>query len=138
MSKEALVAAVKVIVGMVKAGQADEAYAGYSKLFASPDFTQNRPEDQRQALRLLVHAKGAPDKPSVAMKEAHRSALGPLTELVSTHDDPADYEMLGMCHVVLGNEENASNLFKAGLNIERAKSPGSDLCGALMRRISLL
>ena len=138
MSKEALVATVKTIVGLSKAGKADEAFAGYSALFSSPDFKLNRPEDQRQALRLLVHAKGSPEKPSPGMVEAHRSALGPLTELVSVHDDPADYEMLGMCHVVLGNDENASNVFKAGLAIERAKSPGSDLCGALMRRISLL
>ncbi|MFO0678346.1 MAG: hypothetical protein U0169_17545 [Polyangiaceae bacterium] len=138
MSKEALVAAVKTILGSMKAGNADEAYAGYVALFSSPDFATNRPEDQRQAIRLLVHAKGAPTNPTKGMVDAHRAALAPLTELVSVHDDPADYEMLGMCHVILGNEANASNVFKAGLAIERAKSPGSDLCGALMRRISLL
>ena len=46
--------------------------------------------------------------------------------------------MLGVCHVVLGNEESASNIFRAGLAIERERSPGSDLCGELMKRISLI
>jgi hypothetical protein len=52
--------------------------------------------------------------------------------------EPADHEMLGICHVILGHEEAASQIFRAGLNIERTRSPGSDLCGELMKRISLI
>jgi hypothetical protein len=136
MGKEALVAAVKTILGHAKAGRVEEAYAGYKELFTAADFAENRPEDQRQALKLMIHAKG--QKPVPAVVDAHRAAVAPLTELVSKLDDPADYEMLGMCHVLLGNEESASNVFKAALAIERAKNPGSDLCGDLMRRISML
>ena len=43
-----------------------------------------------------------------------------------------------MCHVLLGNEESASAIFRAGLTIERDKNPQSDLCGSLMKRVSLL
>jgi hypothetical protein len=138
MSKEALVKAVKEIVMLGKAGKPEEMYAGYKKLFAEAAFLQNRPEDQRQALKLMVNWKNAPATPPAGMVDAHRAALLPLTELVSAHGEPADFEMLGMCHVLLGNEESAGNMFRAGLKVERERSPGSDLCGDLMRRISLI
>jgi hypothetical protein len=138
MSKEELVASVKKIHALVRSGNFDEAYVAYRELFESTTFLAERPEDQRQALRLMIHAKGAPQKPTKAMLEAHRAALVPLTELVSTGQEPADHEMLGMCHVMLGNEDSASIIYRAGLAIERERSAGSDLCGALMKRISLL
>ena len=106
------------------------------KLFDDPAFTKGRPEDQRQALKLMVHSKQAPKKPSPAMLDAHASAVAPLTELVSSHSEPADFEMLGMCHLLHGRADAASNLFRAGLKIERERNPGSDLCGTLMRRVS--
>ena len=88
----------------------------------------------------IAMAKGAPnpERPTDAMREAHLAAVPPLTDLVTTHGDPADHEMLGMCHVVLGNIESASAIFRAGLNIERQRNPQSDLCGSLMKRISLI
>lgn len=138
MSKEALVAAVKRIVTIARGGDLDGAYAGYRDLFSEPWFLGLRPEEQRQALRLMVLAKNAPHKPSPVMVEAHRAALPALTELVSQHADPADYEMLGVCHLLLGNEESASRILREGLNIERARNPSSDLCGELMKRISLI
>lgn len=138
MANEALVQAVKKIHGLARSGNLDQAYAAYLELFSSPDFTTYRPEDQRQALRLMIHAKGVPANPSKPMIEAHRAAVAPLTELVSLHQEPADFEMLGMCHVMLGNEESAGNIFRAGLAIERERNSGSDLCGAFMKRISLL
>jgi hypothetical protein len=107
-------------------------------LFASADFGTYRVEDQRQALRLMILKKGAPETPTAAMTEAHSAVLGLLTELVSTHNEPSDYELLGVCHVVLGNEESASGIFKAALAIERARDPSSTLCGALMKRVSML
>ena len=138
MSKEALVAAVKNIMALARAGQLDDAYRGYVRLFTAPDFLNNRPEDQRQALRLMIVAKGVPNPPSQAMLEAHRATLGPLTELVSAFDEPADYELLGICHIVLGNTDSAARIFRAGLTIERERNAASDLCGSLMKRVSLL
>jgi hypothetical protein len=86
----------------------------------------------------MIMQKGAPSPPTEAMVAAHRAALGPLTELVSTLAQPADHELLGMCHVVLGNEESATAIFKAGLALERERDPSSDLCGALLKRVSML
>ncbi len=138
MANEELVQAVKKIHNLARAGNLEDAYVAYRDLFSSPAFTSYRPEDQRQALRLMIHAKGVPHNPTKAMLEAHRAAVGPLTELVSSHREPADHEMLGMCHVMLGNEESAGAIFRAGLTIERERSPQSDLCGAFMKRISAL
>lgn len=138
MSKEALVASVKHIVGLAKAGKTEEMYAGYLELFTAPTFAANRPEDQRQALKLMVHAKNAPSPPTKTMLDAHRAAIPPLTDLVSLHSEPADFEMLGICHLRMGNEAGAAGMFRQGLTLERERSPGSDLCGDLMRRVSLI
>jgi hypothetical protein len=138
MANEALVSAVKAIVANARGGKVDEAYQGYRALFSSPAFKTYEPSEKRQALKIMVHAKGVPDPATATMVEAHRAAIEPLTELVSAYGEPADYEMLGMCHVLLGNEEGAGNVFRAALAIERERSPGSDLCGALMKRVSML
>jgi hypothetical protein len=138
MTKDDLVAAVKRIVTLARGGDLDGAYAGYRDLFGDPGFLSLRPDDQRQALRLMILAKNAPHKPTPAMMEAHRAAVPALTELVSVHAEPADHEMLGICHVILGNADSASAIFRAGLAIERERNPSSDLCGELMKRISLI
>jgi hypothetical protein len=138
MSKEALVKAVKGIVSFAREGRFDEAYDGYSDLFSGPAFAACKAEEQRQALRLMVHAKGTPPQPTEAMIRAHRAAVAPLTELVSVHGDPGDHEMLGLCHEMLGNLQSADTIYRAGLTIERQRNPQSDLCGVLMKRISLL
>jgi hypothetical protein len=138
MANEALVRAVKEIMALSKTGDADGAFRGYRDLFSSDEFATYRPEDQRQALKLMVLAKGGPHEATVACIEAHRAALTPLTELVSSHGEPADHELLGVCHVVLGNEAAASDIFKAGLAIERERDASSALCGALMKRVSML
>lgn len=137
MSKEALVGAVKQIVSTSRAGDVEGSYDGYRDLFAAPWFLQNRPEDQRQALKLLVLAKRT-GKPSDKLIAALRSALVPLTELVSTLNEPEDLEMLGVCHLTLGNEDAASNLFRQGLTLERERNPASDLCGRLMTRVAAI
>lgn len=137
MSKEALVAAVKEIVTLARSGDAEGSYDGYKALFERPDFGDNRPEDQRQALKLLVLAKHA-DPKNDKLVAAHRAAVAPLTELVSTHNEPEDLEMLGACHVVLGHEESAAQMFRDALEIERTRNAGSDLCGRLMTRLSAI
>lgn len=137
MANEELVAAVKRIVGLSRS-DLDAAYVGYRELFSSPAFASYRPEDQRQALRLMVLAKSAPSKHTPAMIAAHRSAVPPLTELVAGFKEPADHELLGICHVVLGDEDAARAIFRTGLALEREHNAQSDLCGAFMKRISFL
>ena len=137
MSKEALVGAVKEIVTLSRAGDAEGSYDGYKALFTQPGFSENRPEDQRQALKLLILAKRSGPK-SEKLVEAHRSAIPALTDLVSKHNEPEDYEMLGLCHLTIGNEAAAANMFREGLTLERARNAGSDLCGRLMTRVSAL
>jgi hypothetical protein len=138
VANEDLVRSIKEIVTRAKNGDPDGAYRGYQELFASDSFAGFRIEDQRQALRLMVMMKGAPKPPTPPMVEAHRAALGPLRALVDGHADPADHELLGICHVACGDEASASTVFRAGLAIERERSPQSPLCGMLMKRVSML
>ncbi len=137
MSKEILVAAVKDIVTLARSGDTERSFDGYKDLFSRPEFADNRPEDQRQALKLLILAKRTGPK-SDKLIDAHRSAIAPLTELVSKYNEPEDYEMLGVCHLLIGNEAAAANIFREALTLERARNAGSDLCGRLMTRVSSL
>jgi hypothetical protein len=138
MTKDQLVATIKQIAILARSGDLDGAHKGYKKLFEDASFTQQRPEDQRQALKLMVLAKRIGHKDTPAIVDAHRAAVGPLTELVSLHNEPADYEMLGVCHVLLGNNDSAARIFKEAIQIERGRNAGSDLCGSLMSRLSAL
>ena len=138
MANETLVQSIKALVALGKDGDIDGVYRGYRDLFAAPSFVGYRVEDQRQALRLMIMMKGAPATPTPPMAEAHRAAITPLRQIVEVHKEPKDHELLGICHVVLGDEASASAIFKAGLAIERERNPQSDLCGALMKRVSML
>lgn len=135
MSKEALKDALKQIMAQARGGDVEGSYDGYKALFSNPIFGANKPEDQRQVLKLLILAKRT-GQPSAKLVDAHRAAIPALTELVSTHNDPEDYELLGVCHLLVGNEEAASNMFRQGLTLERERNPQSDLCGRLMTRVS--
>lgn len=138
MANEALVQSVKEIVTRAKEGDVEGSYLGYRDLFLSEAFAGYPVADQRLALRLMITKKGMPRVPTPAIIEAHRAAVGLLTEMVSTLGDPSDHELLGLCHVLLGNEQSASAIFKAGLAIERARNPSSDLCGQLMKCVSMV
>ena len=135
MANEALIAVVKKIAQQGKGGDVDGAYAGYGALFTSAEFAGYRPEDQRQALKLMVYGK-ITGRPTAAIVEAHRAALGPLLVLTEAHHEPIDYEMLGICQQLTGDEASAAIAWRAGLEIERARDAGSVLCGTLMRRAS--
>ncbi len=137
MSKEALVSAVKQCMAQARSGDQEGSYDGYGRLYASPEFAANKPEDQRQALKLLILAKRQ-GQPSQRLVDAHRAAIPALTELVSTHNEPEDYEMLGLCHLLIGNDQAASNMFRHGLTLERERNPASDLCGRLMTRVAAI
>ena len=138
MPSPELVAAIKAIMGSARAGDLDAAYNGHRSLFASAAFQASEANDKRPALRLMVHAKGVPDPPTAAMVAAHREAMVRLKELVAQHGEPADHEMLGMCHVATGDEKSAAQVFRAALAIERERNAQSDLCGVLMKRVSML
>ncbi len=137
-TKDELIKTVKVIAGLLRSGNLDEAYAGYRDLFSNPDFAEHRPEDQRSALKFMVLAKGVPQRPTPMMVEAHQAAADQLTELVKKFAEPGDHELLGVCHVLLGDEPLASTIMREGLRLERARNAQSDLCGSLMKRISLI
>ncbi len=137
MSKEALVNAVKQIMAQARGGDVEGSFDGYAKLYASQEFAANKPEDQRQALKLLILQKRT-GQPSTKLVEAHRAAIPALTELVSTLNEPEDYELLGLCHLLIGNEQAASNMFRQGLVLERDRNAASDLCGRLMTRVAAL
>jgi hypothetical protein len=132
-----LVQTLKQIVGNAKRGKVDEAYRAYADLFGSERFAGYRPEDQRQAMRLMVLAKLQP-APNDIVREAHRIAADRLRALIASQDHPADYEMLGVCQLVLDDTRAASIAFSSGLELERQRNPGSELCGNLMRRASAI
>jgi len=133
----ALVAALKHIRSIGKEGHFEEAFRQYATLLTSTSFAECRPEDQRQALKLMIHGKGQANG-GEEMRSAYRAALPILQALVLKHHEPADYEMLGMSYVALEQPEKATEIFKKALEIERGRNPASDLCGALMRRVSEL
>ena len=87
---------MKIILGLAKARKVDESYAAYAS--SSRALVHDVPEaDQRQGLKLMVLAKGIPTFPGPAIVAAHKSALVPIKALVAAHDEPADYELLGLC-----------------------------------------
>jgi len=137
VANEALVKSVKDIAAASNAGDTEGAYRGYRDLFASDGFASYRVEDQRQALRLMILAKGVPGKPTPAMSEAYAIAVTCLTRMLPL-GEAADHELLGVCQVMLGDEASASETFRAGLAIERQRDPQSKLCGALMKRVSMI
>jgi hypothetical protein len=136
MANEQLVSAVKQILALAKAGKMDDMYFGYAKLFADPTFATYPAADQRQALKLMIHAKGIPTFPTPPIVDAHRAAMKPLAAMIAEHDDPADYELIGLCHVRAGDEKSARVAFQKGLDLERARDPQSNLCGALMKWVA--
>ena len=135
MPAEELVSAVKEIVAIAKGGDPDGANAKWASLFAGPTFVGYPPEDQRQVLKFVVLAKRS-GKPSASLLDVFRAAKTPLDALVAAHQEPADFEMLGLCHQILGEEIAASAIFRTALELERARNAGSDLCGRLMKHAS--
>jgi hypothetical protein len=136
MANDALVAALKAVVALAKAGNSDEAYAGYAALYSSAPFATYAHADQRQALKLMVLAKGLPTFLPPAMAAAHKAAIVPLRALIAAENDAGDHEMLGLCLARTGDTEGAQTTFKAGLDLERARDAQSDLCGRLMKWVA--
>ncbi|MBX3227461.1 MAG: hypothetical protein KIT84_13990 [Labilithrix sp.] len=129
--------ALKQARSAAKEGRLDDMFRQYGTVFASGSFASMRPDDQRQALKLMFFGK-QPDVASDDVKNAYRVTLPILQALVLRDRDPADYELLGMAYAVLEEPEKAMEIFKKALDVERARNPASDLCGSLMRRVSQL
>ncbi len=136
MSTEALVQQVKQILALAKVGKTDEAYAGYAQLFQSPDFATFPADKKRQAIKLAVNIRVAPNKPPSSMVDAYRAAMRPLEAMIQECDDPADYELFGICCVITGDEHRAADFFRKGLELERGRNPQSNLCGSLMKWVA--
>ena len=134
---EALVATLKKIALLSRNGRTEDAYRDYAALFGNPAFADYRPEDQRQALRLMVLAKSPPPI-TETVKEAHRVALLRITALVKALEDPGDYELLGVTKLLFEDTKAASEAFAKGLALERERNPQSELCGKLMQRVASL
>lgn len=132
-----LIAALKKIVSLSRGGQIDDAYREYKALFSSAAFADYRPEDQRQALRLMVLAKAPPPKSDIVL-DAYRAALTRLEALAKTLNEPVDLEMLGAAHMMLDDATEANAAFARALEIERARNPSSELIGRVMTRVASL
>jgi hypothetical protein len=133
--REELVASLKRFLSFAKNGQFDEGYAECVTLFSDLMFSSYRPEEQRQALKLMVIPKVKPPQSEMVI-EAHKIALTRLKTLTEAHGDPRDYELLGITHLVLDDVEAARTAFTTALGIERARNPQSELVGTLMKRVS--
>lgn len=136
MATEALVAEVKRIVGLAKAGNTDDAYKGYAALYRSAQFKTYPMEEQRSALKLVANIKVAPSRPSPSQLDAFKAAIEPLTEILGALGDAQDFQWLGICCLVTGDEKRAGELFRTGLKLERERNPQSDLCGSLMKWVA--
>ncbi|MFO0667324.1 MAG: hypothetical protein U0174_25460 [Polyangiaceae bacterium] len=134
---DSLKATMRRIIALGKSGDADAAYREYANLFMGATFADNKIEDQRLSLRLLVLGK-TPTQASDALLEAFKAALPRLSALVAISKEPGDYEMLGVCNVLLKNTDDARTAFTTGLELEKQKSTTSDLFGNLTRRLGEL
>ena len=136
MATPALVAEVKRIVGLAKAGSVEDAFKAYASLFRSPEFRGYPMEEQRSVLKLVANIKVPPSRPTAPQIDAFRAAIDPLTEILGALGESEDFQWLGICHLVTGDEKRAAELFRTGLKLERDKNPQSDLCGSLMKWVA--
>src|SRR5690349_20231463 len=107
MATEALVARIKEIVALGKSGNRDDAFKGYAALFRSAEFRSYPMDEQRQAIKLVVNIKVAPNRPSHGQMEAFKAAIDPLSEMLGAHGASEDFQWLGICCMVTGDEKRA-------------------------------
>lgn len=136
MANEALVSSVKAILQLFRERKEVEGYAAYVRLFSSPEFATYTPQEQRQALKVMVSWKVPPAGPAPYVIEACRVAMKPLKALIDSQNEPIDYETYGICQIIVGDEKGAADSFRTALTMERARNPQSDLCGSLMKWVA--
>jgi len=110
------------------------ATGSFAELFSGPAFADYEPDEQREALRLMVHARNPPKEEFVLV--ASRAALGHLEKLAETLGEPADYEMLGLTLLRLDQMDAADAAFTKALELERARGAESDLTKSLTKRLA--
>ncbi len=139
MTKDDLVKSIKLIVSQAREGKLDEAYAGYRALFSDPGFLEQRPEDQRQALKLMVHAKvGGARADAGDDRGAPRRGDAARPSWCRGYGEPFDHELLGTtARAARQPRERLRHLQGRASPRSASATPGSDLCGELMKKFRL-
>ena len=129
----AIVAALKAIASLAQEGNLEEAYRHYAELFRSRPFKDAGADEQRQLGRLVMRANRPPS--TAAVLDAYRALSLVLKALIEMHNEPADYELLGVVELAIGDPAAARQAFGAALERERVRNPGSELCESLKKRV---
>ena len=87
MKNAELAKTLRLIFNTARSGRTEYAYGKLADLFSSAAFAGYEPDEQREALRLMVHARNPPREEFVLA--AHRAALGHLKRLAETLAEPA-------------------------------------------------
>jgi hypothetical protein len=133
MKNVELAKTLRLIFNTARSGRTEYAYGKLADLFSSAAFAGYEPDEQREALRLMVHAK-EPPKQEFALA-ANRAALGHLKKLTEMLAEPADYEMLGLASLRLDDTGAANAAFEKALELERARNAESELTKSLSKRL---
>ena len=133
MKNAELAKALRLIFITARSGRTEYAYGKLAELFSSAAFAEYEPDEQREALRLMVHARTPPTEEFALA--ANRAALGHLKKLAETLAEPADYEMLGLANLRLDDTGAANAAFEKALELERARNAESELTKSLTKRL---
>jgi hypothetical protein len=134
MKNVELATTLRLIFITARSGRTEYAYGKLAELFSSAAFAEYQPDEQREALRLMVHARNPPKEEFVLA--ANRAALGHLKKLAETLAEPADYEMLGLTNLRLDDNGAANVAFEKALELERARNAESELERSLTKRLA--
>jgi hypothetical protein len=137
MADEFIISNVKEAIHLARQGKHDESFARYQSLFDAPQFASAPVDNRRQALKLMVTAKGIPEPLSAAAVIAFQSAWQAIAALVQNGQEPQDYDLLGLTHLRLGDSTGAKQVFEAGLAVAH-RNNDAEWSGLLLKRISSL
>jgi hypothetical protein len=133
MKNAELAKTLRLIFNTARSGRTEYAYSKLAELFSSAAFAGYEPNEQREALKLMVHASDPPKKEFVLA--ANRAALGHLKKLAESLAEPADWEMLGLANLRLDDTGAANAAFEKALELERARNAESELTKSLTKRL---
>ena len=135
---EAVKQTAKAAAAFARESKWDEFFGAYTWLFQFPSFEQNKPEDQRQALKLMILTKGLPPPTTQHGVAAYQAAWYVLTRLMGEHQPTMlDYLLLGLTHLRLADEPGAKKLFDTGYAMAQDANDG-DMCGEFLRYLSTI
>ncbi len=133
MKNAELAKTLRLVFNTARSGRTEYAYGKLAELFSSAAFAGYEPDEQRAALKLVVHARNPPKEEFVLA--ANRAALGHLKRLVETLAEPGDYEMLGLANLRLDDTGAADAAFEKALELESARNAESELAQSLTKRL---